>query len=53
MKISRSALLVVVSLAVLGLASVSGQKAGTRAATERALRQVDAEWAAASQARGL
>ena len=54
MKINRPARLTaagLVSLLLLGLSPVYGQKAGTRAATERALRAVDAEWAAAAQAR--
>ncbi|MEO8044389.1 MAG: DUF4440 domain-containing protein, partial [Spartobacteria bacterium] len=54
MKINRPAFLkgaAVVSLTLLILVPVQGQKAGTRAATERALRAVDAEWAAAVQAK--
>ena len=54
MKINRPAPLtaiVLVGLILLSLIPVYGQKAGTRAATERALRAVDAEWAAAAQAK--
>ncbi len=40
-----------VSLLFLGLTPVYGQKAGTRAATERTLHEVDVQWAAAAQAR--
>lgn len=43
--------IVFVSLILLSLIPVYGQKAGTRAATERVLRGVDAEWAAAAQAK--
>ncbi len=54
MKVNRYALLTAVGLISLilpGLSPVHGQKAGTHAATLRTLRQVDAEWAAAVQAR--
>ncbi len=55
MKINRSARLTVaglVTLLFLGFNPVYGHKrAGTRAATERTLREVDAQWAAAAQAR--
>ncbi len=54
MKINRSARLTVaglVSFFLLGFTPAYGQKAGTRAATERTLREVDAQWAAAAQAR--
>src|SRR6266513_4827958 len=54
MKINRHARLTaagLVSLNFLALIPVYGQKAGTHAATERTLRAVDAEWAAAAQAR--
>ncbi|MBA3607812.1 MAG: hypothetical protein H0W43_04775 [Chthoniobacterales bacterium] len=54
MKINRSSPLTAarfVSLLFLCLTPVYGQKAGTRAATERTLREVDVQWAAAAQAR--
>ena len=54
MKINRHALLraaALVSLNFFVLIPVYGQKAGTHADTERTLRAVDAEWAAAAQAR--
>ncbi len=54
MKINRPTRLTAAALftlILLILIPVYGQKAGTRAATERALRAVDAEWAAAAQAK--
>ncbi len=55
MQINRPARLTAAALVslvfLLGLIPVYGQKAGTRAATERALREVDVQWAAAAQAR--